>query len=135
LDFPRHLKRMRLSTPQPFDGGDLLAGRILGRGLAGAHRDAVEMHGAGAAQAGAAAELGSGHLQLLADGPEQRRVVGRVDLARLTVDGERDHVSSVAVAVELSRRAHLFGCVLFFTIASSLARSCSALLAAVKKRY
>ena len=38
------------------------------------------MHGAGAAQADAAAELGAGHLQLLADDPEQRRVVGRVDL-------------------------------------------------------
>src|SRR5258708_25844853 len=91
------------------------------------------MHGACAAQAGAAAELGAGHLQLLADDPEQRRVVGSVDLTRLTVDGERDHVSSVAVAVELSRRAHLLGMPTLFT--SSLAGSCSPLLAAVKKRY
>src|SRR5258708_32982788 len=107
---------MRLAAAQPFDGGDLLARGFLGRGLARAHRDAVEMHGAGAAQAGAAAELGAGHLQLLADDPEQRRVVGSVDLTRLTVDGECDHVSSVAVAVELSRRAHLFGCVLFLLL-------------------
>jgi len=43
------------------------------------------LHGAGAAQAGAAAELGTGHLQLVADDPEQGRILGRVDLARLAV--------------------------------------------------
>src|SRR5450755_4758519 len=91
------------------------------------------MHGAGAAQACPAAELGAGHLQLIADDPEQRRVVGRVDLTRLTVDGERDHVPSVAVAVELSRRAHLLRMRTLFTF--SLTGSCSPLLAAVKKPY
>ena len=135
LGLPRHLQRVRLAAAQPFDGGDLLARGVLGRGLARAHRDAVEMHGAGAAQAGAATELGAGHLQLLADDPEQRRVVGRVDLTRLTVDGERDHVPSVAVAVELSRRAHRLRMRTLFTFYSSLAGSCSPPLAAVKKRY
>jgi len=70
---------MRLAAAQPFDGGDLLARCVLGGSLARTHRDAVEMHGAGAAQACPAAEFGAGHLQLLADDPEQRRVVGRVD--------------------------------------------------------
>jgi hypothetical protein len=42
-------------------------------GLAGAHRLAVEVDGAGAAQAGATAEICADHLQMLADDPQQRR--------------------------------------------------------------
>src|SRR5262249_13124880 len=87
----------------PFDGRDLLAGGLLGRSLARAHGDAVDMHRAGAAKARAAAELGAGHLQLLADDPQERRVVGSIDLPRLPIDNERDHVSSVADA-EIARR-------------------------------
>src|SRR5262249_46499239 len=78
-------------------GGDLLADRVLGRGLAGAHGGAVEMHGAGAAEPCAATELGACHLQMLADDPQQGRVVVDIDLLGLAVDGECDHVSSVAV--------------------------------------
>ena len=39
--------------------------------LAGAHRLAAQMHGAGATQAAAAAELGAGQSQFVADHPEQ----------------------------------------------------------------
>src|SRR5262249_23751201 len=104
LGLPGDLQRMRLAAAQSFDGGDLLAGRVLGRGLAGAHRDAVEMHRAGTAQSRTAAGLGAGHLQLLADDPEQWGVVRRIDLARLTVDDECDHVSSMAdTAIAVAR--------------------------------
>src|SRR5262249_15933812 len=103
LELPRDLQRMRLAAAQPFDGRDLLAGGLLGRSLTGAHGDSVEMHRAGAAKARAAAELGAGHLQLLADDPQERRVVGSIDLPRLPIDDERDHVSSVADA-EIARR-------------------------------
>ena len=47
----------------------------LKRGLAGSYRFTVEMNRAGAAQAGTATELRTGHLQLLADDPEQRRII------------------------------------------------------------
>ena len=46
--------------------------------LARAHGDTVDMHGAGAAKAAAAAEFRAGHLEMFADDPEQRRAVGRV---------------------------------------------------------
>ena len=51
------------------------------RRLAGAHRLAVEMHRAGAAQADAAAEFGAGQLEMLANHPQKRRVAIGVDLA------------------------------------------------------
>src|SRR5262249_59568569 len=93
---PRDLQRMRLAAAQPFDGRDLLAGGLLGRSLTGAHGDTVEMHRAGAAKARAAAELGAGHLQLLADDPQERRVVGGVPPPPPPLDEEREHVSSLA---------------------------------------
>jgi hypothetical protein len=87
---------MRLAADrQALDGGDLLADRVLGRGLAGTHGGAVEMHRTGAAQTGAATELRPGHLQMLADDPQQRRVVLGVDLLLLAIDGECQHGSSV----------------------------------------
>src|SRR3954465_15488906 len=64
---------------ETFDGGDLLAGDVAQGGLAGSHGFAVDVNRAGAAQAGAAAEFGAGHLQLLADGPQQWRVRRRLD--------------------------------------------------------
>src|SRR5262249_24874930 len=41
--------------------------------------------------------------QLFADDPQQGRVVSSIDLPRLPIDDERDHVSSVADA-EIARR-------------------------------
>ena len=52
---------------------------VADRSLAGANGFAVDVNRAGAAQAGAATEFRTGHLQLLADDPEQRRIVGRLD--------------------------------------------------------
>ena len=56
-----------------FDGGDLLALGGGDRRDAGADGLAVQMHGAGAAQRRAATELGAGHAQRVAQGPEDGR--------------------------------------------------------------
>ena len=81
---------MRDGRRQAFDGRDRLARDLAHRGLAGAHRLAVDMDRAGAAQAGAAAELGAGKLQVLAHHPEQGRVGVDFDACRLAVDRKRD---------------------------------------------
>src|SRR6185312_6396582 len=91
LGDPGDLQRM--VAAEAFDGGDLLAHRVLRRGLAGAHGGAIEMYRTGAAQSGAATELRPGHLQVLANDPQQGRVVLDIDLLLLTVDGESEHWS------------------------------------------
>ena len=48
------------------------------------------MHGAGAAQRGAAAELGAGHAEYVAQHPEQRRVVIDIDPMVGAVDFDRE---------------------------------------------
>ena len=56
------------------------------RGDARAGGDAVDMHGAGAAQRHAAAELRAGHAEHVAQHPEQRRVAVDIDAVSLAVD-------------------------------------------------
>ena len=51
---------------------------------------AVDMHGAGAAQGHAAAELGAGHAEHVAQHPQQRRVAVDIDLMRCAVDLQRE---------------------------------------------
>ena len=51
------------------------------------------MHGAGAARRHAAAEFRPDDVEILAQDPEQRLLGLDIDLARLAVDGERDHRS------------------------------------------
>ena len=58
---------------------------------AGAHRDAVDVHGAGAALRDAAAVLGAGQADLFPDHPQQRGVGIDVDVVRFSVDGETGH--------------------------------------------
>ncbi len=65
---------------QSFDGTDLRARRLAGRDQAGVDERAVDEHGAGAALAFAAAFLGAGEGEVLAQHVEQplhRRYVGR----------------------------------------------------------
>src|SRR5262245_8487365 len=76
---------------EAFDGGDLLAHRRADRERARTHRRAVDVHGAGAALRDAAAVLGSGEADLLADRPQQGRVVVDVDVESLAVDGQPSH--------------------------------------------
>ena len=91
LGDPRLLQRMVALGAEAFDGGDFLAGDVAERCLAGSHRFTVDVNGAGATQAGTAPELGAGHLQLFADGPEQRRVVRRLDGQTPPVDVKIRH--------------------------------------------
>ena len=58
-------------------------------GDAGAHRRAVDMHGAGAAEAAAAAEFGAFQIDGVAQDPEQRRVVIDIDRVGLAVHIQR----------------------------------------------
>src|SRR3989449_11978 len=74
-----------------FNGCDVSAGDGGNRRDAGAGGLAVEMDGAGAAQRHAAAELGAGQPDHVAQHPEQRHVRRHVDLMGLTVDFQRDH--------------------------------------------
>ena len=73
------------------DRRDLLADGRRDRRAAGANRLAVQMHRARAAQLRAAAELGAGHAERVAQDPEQRRVRIGVDLTGLAVDGDAGH--------------------------------------------
>src|SRR5262245_7321354 len=77
-----------------FDGGDFFARGLRNRSLTGAHRLTVEVDRAGAAQAGATSEFGTGHLQMFADDPQQGRVIRYVDRMALRVDLQCDHPPS-----------------------------------------
>ena len=81
------------TTGQAFDGGHRLAGDVGHGDRAGAHRLAIDMDRAGAADGNAAAELRPDDVQVLAQDPEQRLVRFGIDLTYLTVHGERDHRS------------------------------------------
>src|SRR5437899_7228457 len=78
-------------------GADALDGRD-GMADRGAHRRdarsswyAVEVHGAGAAQCGAAAELGASHLEQVPQDPKQRHVGWRIDGLSVAVYRQCDH--------------------------------------------
>src|SRR6266850_6231853 len=77
-----------------FDGGDALADRGRDRRDARACRLSIDLDSARAAKARAAAELRAGHVQYVAQRPQQRRVFGDVDVAGLAVYVELDHVVS-----------------------------------------
>jgi hypothetical protein len=83
---PRLLQRMHRVRIEAFDGGDLLAADARDRGQAGARRGAVDVHGAGAALAHAAAVLGADQAERVAQGPQQRRVGFDVDRLLFPVD-------------------------------------------------
>src|SRR5882672_4841296 len=71
------------------DGGDALAGRGRDRRDARAHRLAVEVDRARAAQTEAATEFRPAHSEHIAKYPEQRRVVVDIDAASFAVDCQR----------------------------------------------
>src|SRR5882672_10347140 len=93
----RHLQRdpglLNLSAggcgTNGLDRGDALAGRGSDRRDARAHRLAIEVDRAGAAQAEAAAEFRAGHSEHIAQHPEQRRVVVDIYAASSAVDRQR----------------------------------------------
>jgi hypothetical protein len=89
---PRDLDRMVAIRAQPFDGGDLDALGVSHRDEAGSRRLAVDMHGAGAAEPGAAAIFGPGETKFVAQIPKQRHVGITVELTAIPVDTETDHL-------------------------------------------
>jgi len=76
---------------EAFDGGDLFAGGFADRDAARAHRDPVDMDGAGAALCNAASVFGSGQSDVLSDRPKQRCIVFDIDVDRLAIDSEVCH--------------------------------------------
>jgi len=75
-----------------FDGANVAAGSSLHSGDAGADGLAILMHGAGPTQRHAAAELGSGQSEDVAQVPEQRHIGLAVERALDTIDFEIDHI-------------------------------------------
>lgn len=94
---------------QVVDGGDLPALRQAHRRDAGTGGLAVDMDGAGAAQAHAAAELGPGIADDVADSPEQGHILGDIELMILAIEVQGNHrctpflVSGYGVARRLRR--------------------------------
>src|SRR5262249_24764344 len=79
---------------QAVEGGARLVGDRAHVEWARALRGAVDVDGAGAAQAGAAAVFGAGQPDMVANGPQQRgRRIG-IDRQLPLVQGERNHGSS-----------------------------------------
>src|SRR3546814_20795260 len=76
---------LRLAVDR-LDGGDRAAGDVADRGDARARGDAVHMHGASTAHRHATAEFGAGQTELVADDPEQRRVLGNVEITFVAHD-------------------------------------------------
>src|SRR3546814_602770 len=91
--FPGGLHRPSRLAVDRLDGGDRAAGDVADRGDARARGDAVHMHGASTAHRHATAEFGAGQPELVADDPEQRRVLGNVEITFLAIDLKLHHVS------------------------------------------
>src|SRR5579862_7685340 len=68
------------ASRKALDRGDLLAGSLTNGDAAGAHRDPVDVNGAGAALCNAATVFGAGETDVLPDRPEQRRIRLDVDV-------------------------------------------------------
>src|SRR3954447_1324800 len=92
------------------DRCDLGVTNAIDRGDAGTDGRTVEMHGAGATQRHAAAELRAGHAEHVAEHPQQRRVAIDVDAPRcsVNVDGEtHDTTPYIRTRPPLRHRRHL----------------------------
>src|SRR3954471_4012632 len=96
---PGLLHRMRRVRRKPLDGDDLVGGLdAADRNRARAHHFAVDVHRAGAALRDAAAVFRAGQADVLADDPEERRVVLDAHIADFAVDVQLSHVSPPSTA-------------------------------------
>ncbi len=77
---------------QPFDGGDFLADGVAQLHAAGAHRRAVDLHGAGAALRDATAVFRASEAKVFARNPKQRGIRFGFDVKAFSVDGKDGHV-------------------------------------------
>ena len=92
LDFhPGLLNRMEAVLRQPFDRRDRFSGDLMHGGRARPDCFAVDVDGAGAAKADAAAEFRACELQLVTQVPQQRHVRAAVERAVLSVHFELNH--------------------------------------------
>ncbi len=82
---------MRAVPRQGLDGGDEAALDVGDPYLAASRRIAVDVNGACAAMAGAAAIFGAGKIGRVAQRPEQRRIGVHPVVDRLAVDGKAGH--------------------------------------------
>src|SRR5579859_1659528 len=87
---PSLLDAMQAVGGQALDGGDFLSGDGGDGGLAGARGFAIDVHGAGAAQAGAAAKFRAGLVERVAQHPEQRHIRADVHGFGFSVEDESD---------------------------------------------
>src|SRR5262249_41632707 len=94
LGDPSALQWMLALGIKTFDGGDFFARGLRNRVLTGPTRLTVEVDRAGAAQASATSEFGTGHLQMFADDPQQGRVIRYVDRMVMPIDVQGDHTPS-----------------------------------------
>src|SRR5215472_12183028 len=86
LGDPGLLDGMEAFRTQAFDRDDPVACGALHWSLAGAYSFSIQMNGTSAAHAYAAAVLGSGHLQQVAQNPQQGHICFRVYGKRTSVD-------------------------------------------------
>src|SRR3546814_689141 len=98
------LDRVVAVRRQALDGGDRGIGGLRHGGQAAPHRAAVEVHGAGAAEAGAAAVLGAAEAELVAEVPQEGHLRIAVELAVDAVDVKVDHLRSPEVIVDENPR-------------------------------
>src|SRR5260370_1982725 len=85
---------------QTFDGGDFFAGDAGDRRDAGTRGLAVDVHGTSAAEGYAAAELRTGHVQCVAEHPEQRHVRADINGLGFAVQRETDGHGDLPFAEE-----------------------------------
>src|ERR1700756_5656934 len=81
---------MRAVGRKAFDGGDFFAGHFGNGSAARAGGFAVDVHGAGSAQRHAAAKFGAGHVESVAEHPEQGHLRADVYGLGFSVKGESD---------------------------------------------
>src|SRR5258708_28878164 len=93
LGDPGFLQRMAAVGRKSLDGGDRLALDQRDRHGAGAHRLPIDVHRAGPAGGDAAAELGAGHLEVLAQHPQQRGIAVYAYFLALAIDRESNHLA------------------------------------------
>ena len=89
----------RRRSSDRFDGRNLFAGCGGNRRDTGARWLSVDLDRACAAQPHAAAELRAGHVQHVAQRPQQRHIVGDIQIARPSVYVERDHSYSSSLNI------------------------------------
>src|SRR5258708_187881 len=101
---PGGLHRVPALGVEPLDRRHLGAGNRADRGDAGPRRATFDMDGAGAAEADPAAAFGPGDADLVADRPQQRRVIRAAQRNGAAIEIERDHDRTAPDIILVSRK-------------------------------